>query len=605
MPIPLGRELHWLIRQARPVLRLQIVGVLCIIGSSWLYLVDPLVMKWLLDSVLPRRSLTDLFVGLLLILACSVGHLLLSASGTLLTVEASQKMVLDLRRRLLRHLDKLSSDYHDTEPVGARFYLFKEPMDEIAQLGADLLPWLLRTAVLTVSVLVAMLFLNARLTASIVPFIPIFVVVRQTYRHRLQKAADHLQDQQTTASAFLQEHFAGITQVQLLTAERCQERRAFRRFASAVRAQYRLWQTAAQFTVATNAIMAVGTIAVLGFGAREFFDGRLSVGGLVAFYAYLTRLFEPLGLAAELYSRLQRASASIRKVIGAFEIQPSVTEHPEAVAVGDEAQGDIDLDQVSFAYDGHRDVLANLTFTIGAAARIAFVGANGCGKSTIGKLLARLHDPRQGIVRLHGLDIRHMRIRNVRRMVCYLPQNAVLFTGSLRENLLFGHPAATELELASAVEIAELGPIVSKLPGGLSGFLGANGVQLSSGERQRVALARAVLRQPQVMILDEATSFIDGMTEQHILSRLFLSLPRTTFIVISHHLSAISRTAEILVLEHGSLVDRGKYFDLSQRNSLFTELFRPRSIVDPDITSTWLEEEISKSSIRTRDFEHG
>jgi ABC-type multidrug transport system fused ATPase/permease subunit len=575
MPILIGRELRWLLRQAKPYLRLQVASIVLITAGSWFYLLDPLVMKWLLDDVLPRRNLRGFFVALLAIFACYAGRVVLNAWGNLFTIEAGQKTVLDLRRRLLSHLDTLSADYHETEPVGARFYLFKEPMEEIAQLSADLLPSVLRTAVLTGSVFTTMLFLNARLTAAIVPLVPLFLFVRARYRRQLKGRADQLQQEQSAVSTLLEEHLRGITQLQLLTAEKHQERRALHQFIEVVRAQCNLWRTASQFTVTYNAIMALGTITVLGLGGREFFDGRLTIGGLVAFYTYLTRLFEPLSGVVELYSRLQRVGASIRKVMGAFAIVPSVKEHRRAVSIREESPANIEFEGVHFAYTGHRDTLSNLNFFVPAASRIALVGANGSGKSTIGKLMARLYDPGAGAVRFDGMDIRQIRIRSLREMVCYLPQDAVFFSGSLHENLLFANPTS-ETELNFAIELAELEPLLSELPGGLRGTIGPNGHQLSSGERQRVALARATLQRPRLMILDEATSFIDGKTEHRILSRLAQSLRSTTLVVISHHMSALYWAEEIFVLNQGVLVERGTRSELCARNGPFAELFNQR-----------------------------
>jgi ABC-type multidrug transport system fused ATPase/permease subunit len=599
MPVLLGRELRWLVRQSRPYLRLQAASVVLISCSSWFYLLDPLVMKWLLDHVLPRRSWRGLIVALAAIFACYLGRVLLNAAASLFTTEASQKTILDLRRRLLAHLDIQAADYHETEPVGARFYLFKEPMDEIGQLSADLLPAVLRTAVLTVSVLITMFFLSARLTVAILPLVPVFLVIRAHYRRQLQRRADDVQQQQSAVSTFLEEHLRGIIQVQLLTAEKLQERRGFHQFALSVRAQCNVMRTAAQFTIAYNAIIVAGTITVLGLGGKEFFHGRLTIGGLVAFYTYLARLFEPLSSAGELYSRLQRADASIHKVMAALGLQPSLKELPNPVTLGLGSPGDIEFEGVYFAYTDNRQVLWDLNFRIPAASRIAFVGANGSGKSTIGRLMVRLYDPTAGVVRLNGLDIRQIDLLSLRTSICYLPQDAVLFTGTLRDNLLFGNPSATEAELALAVDLAELQPVLSVLPGGLSASLGPSGLQLSSGERQRIAIARGVLRHPRLMILDEATSFIDGKAEHRILSRLTEFLKTTTLIVISHHLSALYWAQEIFVMDRGTLVERGPHAALSATNGLYAQLFSRRSQTNLMATNDW-EGEITYATFAIR-----
>jgi ABC-type multidrug transport system fused ATPase/permease subunit len=574
MAFSLSDELRWLFRQARPYISLQVGSLVCITAGSLLYLFDPLVMKWLLDRVLPQRNVRGLLVALVLIFGCYAGRVLFTTLGGLLTFQASQKMVLNLRRRLLSHFDTLSPDYHERQSIGARFYLFKEPMEEIAQTGVDILPSVLRTIVLTLSVLVTMLILNARLTLVLIPLIPIFLFVKQTYRKRLHQSADDSQQEQRSVSSFLQEHLSTITQLQLLSAEKRQERLGFRQFARVVRAQCKLCLTASQFSAASNAITILGMVTVLGMGGEEYFGGRLTIGGLVAFYTYLTRLFEPLSGAVELYSRLQRVGASARKVMGAFELCPSVVEHPRAVVLQKDAPSEIEFSSVWFSYAEGRGVLRDISFRIAPASLVAFVGANGSGKSTTGKLLARLYDPQSGVVRIDGLDIREIRLKSLRGLVCYLPQHAVLFDTDLRTNLRLGNPTTTEAELSWAIELAELEKVVGRLPGGLRCSLGSNGNQLSGGERQRVAIARAVLQKPRILILDEATSFLESRAESAILSRLRTSLPSTTCVVISHHLSALSWTDEIFVLSRGTIIEHGSHEYLSAREGLYTQLFR-------------------------------
>jgi ABC-type multidrug transport system fused ATPase/permease subunit len=510
----------------------------------------------------------------LLIFGCYSGRVLLSAIGNLFTIEASQKIVLSLRTRLLKHIDKLSPSYHEGVPLGARFYLFREPMDEIGQLCADLLPALLRTTVLTISVITAMAVINLRLTLCVVPTIPAFLFVTSTYRRLLRGSADRFQQEQSKQSEVLQEHLGGITQLQLLTAERFQERRMFGQFAAVVRALCKLWRSSAQFTIASNAVILAGIVVVLGLGGWEFLQRRLTIGGFVAFYTYLTRLFEPLSGGVELYSRLQRVGASISKVRGAFQELPQIRDMVPQIVLSRERRGEMRFDGVNFSYNGNGNVLSDLTFTIHAGERVAFVGPNGSGKSTTGKLMARLYDPNSGIVSLDGSNIRMIGLVVLRQSVAYLPQQASLFLGTLQENLLFGNRTSSRRDLEWAIELAELGPIVSQLPGGLSAQLGPDGAQLSSGQRQRVALARTVLRRPLVMILDEATSLIEGDAERRILSRLNKAIPETSLVVISHHLPALSWADQIFVLHSGSVVERGSLPDLYRPNTLFGKLFQ-------------------------------
>src|SRR2546425_3274718 len=250
----LSPEIVWLLRQARPYFRIQIASVLCIMASSGLSLLDPLVMRWLLDRILPGRNVRGLLVALFLFLAIYLGRFLMSNWGGLLTLKASQKFVLDLRMRLLRHLDRLSADYHEAHSAGASLYLFKEPIDEMSQLGADLLPSALRTGILTAFVLATMLFLNAHLTVTVLPFIPAYLFVTHGYRNRLRDESDLVQQKQESVSCFLQEHFATIVQLQLLSAEKRQQKAGFHFFAETIRAVCKLWKTSIKYSMTSNMI---------------------------------------------------------------------------------------------------------------------------------------------------------------------------------------------------------------------------------------------------------------------------------------------------------------------------------------------------------------
>jgi len=259
--------------------------------------------------------------------------------------------------------------------------------------------------------------------------------------------------------------------------------------------------------------------------------------------------------------------------VAAFDTQSSLKEGQSPVRIGKPLQGAIAFEGVSFSYDGRGPVLNDVSFQIQPANRIALVGSNGSGKSTIAKLMARLYDPNIGVVRIDGVDVRDLRLKDLRTAVCYLPQHAVLFDGDLRDNLLLGRPTAREDELADAVRMAELTQIVDKLPRGLYETLGPGGNQLSGGERQRVAIARAILQRPTILVLDEATSYLDLPSEERILSSLTNFLPTTTLVVISHHFSTLRCVNQFFVLQSGMIVAEGPRAALSETNHFYAELF--------------------------------
>jgi ABC-type bacteriocin/lantibiotic exporter with double-glycine peptidase domain len=553
----LPAELVWLIQEIRPLLHWHLASFLCITAGSLLALLSPLLLKWLIDVIIPQRRIGLLLIAVALIFLGHQGRVVLTSLGSYLMLSASQKMGLTLRVRLLKHLDTLSAEYYDDTPVGSAMYPLKEPIEEISYFGSDLLPAILRMLLTTTFTLAAMSALSPALTLTVLPLIPVFLVTRQYFRKKLTSDADAAQDRQLAWSNFLEEHLSSIISIQLLGQEKRQERRAFRLLARALRSQQRLYRTASWFTVSSSFAIVLAMSAIIGYGGKIVLAGRLSIGGLVAFYGFVTQLFDPLSGASELYARAQKTFASIRQVQAALALQPGVTNAAGALILPRRHPADVEFASVEFGYSRNKDLLHIPSLRISAGEQIAIAGENGAGKSTLVRLIARLYDPVSGAVHLGGEDIRNIHLKSLRRHICYLPRDPVLFDGTIASNLQFVRSAASEREIEDAIRMVALSDLVGSLPDGLRQRIGPDGCQLSGGERQRLALARALLQQPRVLILDEATSCLDPGAEESVLQDLRRSLSLTTFIVISHRLSTFSTFERVLLLSRGRIVRDG------------------------------------------------
>src|SRR5216683_1363486 len=330
------------------------------------------------------------------------------------------------------------------------------------------------------------------------------------------------------------------------------------------------------------AVIALGTIAILGYGSYQVFVGALTVGGLVASYSYMARLFDPLNAAVEIYSRLNRMGTSIRTILEVIGTTPSVAEHPGAIQIPSPVRGHVEIKDVSFSYCTGQPVLHKLTFKLEAGEKVGLVGISGSGKSTIAKLIARLYDADCGAVHIDGIDARNIRLESLRTKVCYLMQDAVLSDRTFKENLLLGKPSATTGELRRAIEIADLEELLLRLPKGWDTPLGPRGNTLSGGERQRVALARAVLQSPCLLLLDESTSALDAPSERRIFASLAHHFSNQTILFISHRISALKWVDRIVVLNRGVVEDQGTHEQLIGRSSLYACL---HSAVSPAATT--------------------
>ena len=566
-------EIRWLSQQVRPFLRWHAASFVCISVGSCLALLSPLVLKWMIDVVLPGRRVGLLIGAVGLIFLCHQGRAVLTTGGGYLTMLAAQQLALALRLRILRHLDTLSADYHEGTPVGASMYSLKDPIDEISFLGSDLVPSILRTLLATVLTLGAMLILNPRMTLVVLPLIPVFLLTRKHFRDRLDRDSETVQHNQVAWSGFLQEHLSSIVAIQLLRRERRQERTAFRLLGVSVRSLARLFRTGVSFTFCTSLTIGLAMAAVIGYGGWSVLVGTLTVGGLVAFYTYLAQLFEPLSGVAETYARAQKTFASIRRVQAVLALEPTIKNCRTAIKFPQHRSWIIQLADVRFGYPKRDGLLQIPHLEIRAGEHVAIVGENGAGKSTLAKLIARLYELDSGSISVAGQDLRKIEIESLREQVCYVPPHPVLFDTTLRGNLRLGKGTASDTELKKVVEDVGLATWTDALEEGLNQRIGPGGHQLSGGQRQRLGIGRAILQRPRILILDEATSSLDAASEQQLLNNLGRILPDTTIVIISHRLSALHSVDRVIVLEAGRIVEDDLPTALLGNRGAYSRLF--------------------------------
>lgn len=567
------KQFRWFAHQLRPNIRAHLLSVSLLVLSSLMFLLDPLILKWLIDRVLPKKDFHLLLLAAAAFLLVYIARLVSSGFGSWIYSRTIQDLVFRIRLKILEQMNRLSADYHETTPIGEKLYRMEQDVDQVAELGSSLVPYALQTAFNSIFVVGAMFVLNFKLTCMVLPLVPLFFVFRRYFDIKLQEAADSAQRKSSKESSFLQEHLASVTQIQLLRLEKSQTQVFFEYGGARVKALNQRTLTEILFRTSYMAVITLGTITILGYGSYQVFVGALTIGGLVASYSYIARLFDPLNAAVEIYSRLNRMGASIRRILEILETHPGVVDRPGAVFLAAPIRGYVEMRAVVFSYRPGEPVLGNFNIKLKAGEKVALVGASGSGKSTIAKLIARLYDTERGAVYVDGIDITRVCLESLRSRICYVMQEAILFDRTLKENLLLGQPSATTKELYQAIEIADLGELLRRLPKGWETPLGPRGNTLSGGERQRVALARAVLQHPSLLLLDESTSALDAPSEKRIFAGLGRHFANQTMIFISHRISSLKWVDRIVVLNHGAVEDQGTHEQLISRNCLYADLY--------------------------------
>jgi ABC-type multidrug transport system fused ATPase/permease subunit len=568
-------ELNWLSRQARPVLSLLIVNLVFMILGSGFSLLDPLVVKWLIDTALPKHNLRLVLFGTLVFCVVYLASVIVSYLSSYISCIVTQKMVFRIRVSLLRQIQTLPARYHGNSQVGETLYRIEQDVDRVAELSGDILPLTIQMVIMGVMVLVTMGALNWHLTLVIAPLLPIFYLLQRRYANRLKEAADSVQSQSGKIGAFLQEHLAGMLQLQLLNRTSTQGRKFARLAAEGAKFQIRQRAIEMSFGAASISVIVLGMGLILGYGGYEVTRSTLTVGGLVAFYGYVFRLFAPVSIAIDLQSRLQRVGASIRRILEITDGGPRIEGRRESMMpLQCDTKPELEFRSVWFCYSEDRPVLRDMSFRIEAGETVAVVGLNGSGKSTIGLLATRLYEPNAGSILVGGQDIRQVGRRSLRAILTLVPQDPVLFDQTIRENLLYGNPRATGKDLETVAVLTQLDSVLQTLPRGLDEPLGPLGGRLSGGEKKRLALARTLLQQPRILIVDEITSALDGPAASGLLQGLELFRQARTLVVISHRPATILWADRILVVEKGAIVDSGKHDELIRRCEAYRKIWQ-------------------------------
>jgi ATP-binding cassette subfamily B protein/subfamily B ATP-binding cassette protein MsbA len=479
-----------------------------------------------------------------------------------------QRMVYDLAGDLFGHLQRLSLRFHARKSVGDSIRRVMTDSACVSILIRDAFLPIVASAVSLVTMLVVMWRLEPRLTLVAIAVVPWMVLVVRRYMHPLLEKSYAEQEAEGRMYDVVEGTLAAMPVIQAYGLEPERDR-AFRETTDrAVGASLATVAVGLKFKLLTEAATAVGTASILWLGARSVLEGRLTVGGILVFVAYLAALYDPLESLMYAPTTTQGAAGSAKRVLEILETPQEVEDRPGAVEI-EGVVGALRFEDVTFGYEPGRPVLRSVSLEVAPGETIAIVGRTGAGKSTLAGLLPRFYDPWGGRVTIDGRDIRDIRVRSLRARIAVVLQEPFLFPLSIAENIAYARPGASRREIEAAARAANAESFIGRLPAGYDTLVGERGATLSGGERQRISIARALLKDAPILILDEPTSALDTGTESLLLEALDRLMAGRTTIVIAHRMSTIARASRIVVLEDGAVAESGTHAELLARGGLY------------------------------------
>lgn len=529
---------------------------------SWLTPVTPEAWQATAGSMLWMAVGILIFVGLM----TSV----LNIGLYLLKCYTSQRMILDFRSLLFGHAQRLSLQYHDKSGSTDTTYRIQYDAPAVRQFTMDgVIPFI--SSMLMLGGMFAVMFaLDWQLALIAMAVCPALLILVKRWSPVLREGWREVAQRESSAMSVVQETIGSLRVVKAFGQEQREHDRFMTEATGSMRRIIRVSLSQCLFEVCTGLVLLAGSGVILFLGVRHVQSGILTVGELLLVWAYLAQINGPLQAVSSQLTTMQKSLTSAERSFALLDATPDVQEKPDALAIS-KARGAVVFDDTAFAYESDKPVLSGVSFAVEPGQMIGLVGRTGAGKTTLINLLIRHYDPTQGRILLDGVDLRDYKLKDLRSQYALVLQDSVLFATSLRENISYARPDATEEQVIAAAKAANAHQFISQLPQGYDSIIGERGQTLSGGERQRIAIARAFLRDAPILILDEPTSALDSKTEADILSAIRdLMKGRTTF-VIAHRLSTIRAADQIFVLEDGKLIERGNHQSLMDANDRYRQ----------------------------------
>ena len=565
----------WFSRFLKPYKNKGILAGICMFINILLRLPLPLLTMYVIDHVLLKSSPESLkmlgFIcsGLLIVLLLQG---LFNFFQSYLVTVFKENIILDIKLKIFQHFQFLSLSFFHSKQTG---YLMSRIDDASSAQGllADTILNFLRDSLTFLVGLILIFVLNWKLALASITILPFFIISLTAFSQRLRELSKESREKQALVSQNIQESLSGIHLVKAFVREKYEIRKLLTNLTQAMRINIRSTVWGKAVGVLTAVMGGTGPIVILWYGGSQVINGSLTLGKLIAFNGFVGYLFGPTQRLAKLNVTVQQSLGAIERIREVLAIAPSITEKKEAKLLP-KIKGHVQFKNVSFSYDSQRNkILNNINIEVEPGMVVAIVGHSGVGKTTLVNLIPRFYDPSNGSILIDGHDIRDFTKDSLRKQIGIVSQDVFLFAGTVEDNVRYGRLDAPKEKIIEACQAANAEGFILELPEGYKTLIGERGVKLSGGQKQRLAIARAVLKNPRILILDEATSSVDSQSESLIREAMERLMKNRTSFVIAHRLSTILSSDKILVLDKGRIVEEGRFEELYDKGGIFKQLY--------------------------------
>jgi len=562
-----------LLSYVKPYMPRLVVAIICIIVAASANLYIPWIIKDVIDDVLTSKNMAMLnMISVGIVLVFFVRGIFFYGQTYLMSF-IGQKVIIDIREAVYRHLQKLSLSYFDKRQTGTIMSYVTNDVAALQNALIESVVEMVTEGMILVGSLGAMFYLHWKLSLLTLTTLPLVALTINIFGKKLRKAGKVMQERTADITSVLQETISSVRVIKSFAREDYEIERFNRENYFNFRAQMKTAQLMATLTPTIEFLAALGVTVIIWYGGREVIAGNLTSGSLIAFLIYVVNISNPIKRLSKVYGNIQRAMAAAERVFSVLDTQPEIQDLPDAAQLPS-VSGRVVFENVTFEYKPGETALQEVSMEAEPGQMVAIVGPSGAGKTTFASLLPRFYDPVAGRITLDGMDIKRVTLRSLREQIGIVPQETVLFNGTIYDNILYGDLAATEEQVTAAAKAANADNFILAMPEGYKTQIGERGCKLSGGQRQRISIARAILKNPRVLILDEATSALDTESEKLVQDALDkLMVGRTSF-VIAHRLSTIQRADRIIVMDKGRIVETGVHEELIHAGGLYEKLYQ-------------------------------